>query len=664
MSTSPPDSDQLISELIDAEEACLGEINYAVDAYAAHRLEQIKSYHTELNSLKKERLETVSWHEKNKITQKLVEKEAYNPASFLPEFHQVDTPYFASFSIVDDNPKIGRQRFLLGKQNLFKENKVVIIDWRQSAISSLYYEYESGDEYDEDINGTERTGILTDKRRYTIKVRSLFRIETDDLVVEKRDGEWQKSGDNRPVSTAARKEEAADHHLCDIVSLISPEQFHLITKKYHGCLRLQGSAGAGKTTIALHRLSYLVYNYPAKFRQEKCMVLMFNRVLRDYVAAAVDDMLGPKTVVETFHSWAAMSLRGLGLKKISFTTEVPSQYDMIKKSSGMAALVAEYAETAENAVAIEHLFRMYSSKSLTEKHLASDFDAALLQSFRNYYSRQLSQGNSQKNSIGFSDAGVLLRLFQIRTLEKNPQASNPALNYFDHLVIDEAQDFSQIELECLFNAATEERSITICADPNQQILHFIDSSGLDNFQLNLQKKGISSEELTVSYRSTKEIMVVANNVLGLDKVEEGRSGEPVFFGQYRSKEDALVHLARRVEHEQSRSPNGLIAVICKHKSEIDQLYRKLRAIPGVRKDPRRFQPGVLITNAHQVKGLEFTSVIVWNATQKSYNESKADRNLLYVVASRACDRLAVLCYDNPSQYIQKFFATAPLIDQD
>ena len=62
-----------------------------------------------------------NWNEKNKLTQKLREKEAYNPISFLPEFHNADSPYFASFSIEDDNPKIGSQKFLLGKQNLFKE---------------------------------------------------------------------------------------------------------------------------------------------------------------------------------------------------------------------------------------------------------------------------------------------------------------------------------------------------------------------------------------------------------------------------------------------------------------------------------------------------------------------------------------------------------------
>jgi DNA helicase IV len=96
-------------------------------------------------------------------------------------------------------------------------------------------------------------------------------------------------------------------------------------------------------------------------------------------------------------------------------------------------------------------------------------------------------------------------------------------------------------------------------------------------------------------------------------------------------------------------------VICKHKSEIDLLYRKLRAIPGVRKEPRRFQPGVLITNAHQVKGLEFTAVVVWNATEKNYSDAISDRNLLYVVVSRACDRLAILCYDTPSRYLKKYF---------
>jgi len=640
-------------ELISLEESRLSGILQTIKDYQIHRRQQFAKHRLQIDELKKERLNSQNWPEKNRLTEKIRDKEAYNPAKYLPEFDQTHSPYFASCSIEDDNPKIGKQTFLIGKQSLFKDNKVVIIDWRQASISTLYYEYEPGEDYDEEINGRERTGLLTQKTKYTIKASELVRIEhSEGTVLKKTANKWHQAGKGN--TTSQQKEDAGDHHLVDIVSLISPEQFQLITKGYHGCLRLQGSAGAGKTTIALHRLSYLIFNYPEKFRPERCLVLMFNRALRNYVAATVKEMIGPQTPVETFHSWAARSLRALGLKKISFTANCPQEFDRIKKSSGMAKLVREYAATAKDALPTKHLFSLYSSSRLAEKFLADDTPPALLKKFIEYYSRKLAEPQ-QTNEIAFADVGVFLRLFQIRVGLRG-DTENLAYNYFDHMVIDEAQDFSQVELECLFHATSKERSLTICADPNQQILNFVDSTGLENFQLDLQASGVSAEKLEVSYRSTMEIMEVANTVLGNVNTDGKRHGEPVYFGKHLNIDDALLDLERLVRLEQEKSPNGLIAVICKQKNQVNQIYGKLRIIPGTRKDPQNFQAGILVINVHQVKGLEFTSVIAWDVSSQSYRaNSPNDRNLLYVCLSRACDRLAVFSHTTPSPYLNNFF---------
>ena len=639
--------------LIEKEEARLADVLQTIRQYGQDRKDKLASFWQELDALKKERLDAVSWQEKNRLTEKLRDKEAYNPHKYLPEFSQEDSPYFASFAIEDNDSRIKQQEFLLGKQSLFKDSKVVIIDWRQAAVSALYYEYEAGEEYEEEINGTERTGLLAEKNKYTIKARELLHIESSNgEVYEKRSAGWRRIDEKRTTSTD--KQDSADHHLVDIVSLISPDQFRLITREYHGCLRLQGSAGAGKTTIALHRLSYLVFNYPEKFRVDRCLVLMFNRALRDYVSVTVDEMLGRDAQVETFHTWALRSLRSLGLRKISLVSNVaPSEFDSMKKTSGMAELIKEYAQSAGDAVAVEHLLRMYSSEALLTKFLSTEVRPALIKKFTDYY-RQRLENLTNTNEIAFSDVGILLRLFQLRTLKKNPSAENFALNYFDHLVIDEAQDFSQVELECLFAASSRERSLTICADPNQQILSFVDSSGLKNFELQLRKSGVTEELLEVSYRSTAEIMEVANMVIGKGPETGGRKGEPVIFRRCSTKDEALTSLKETVLVQQEQSPNGLIAVVCRQKNQVNYVYEALKIVPGTRKEPQRFQPGILVTNAHQVKGLEFTAVVAWNVSAHDYRASNAqDRNLLYVVLSRACDRLAIFCHEEPSSYIKE-----------
>jgi DNA helicase IV len=341
------------------------------------------------------------------------------------------------------------------------------------------------------------------------------------------------------------------------------------------------------------------------------------------------------------------------LRKITLATlAVPSEFDSVKKTSGMAELVKEYAQSATDAVAAAHLLKMYSSEALLTKYVSAEVQPTLIKKFADYY-RQRQENLENANEIAFSDVGILLRLFQLRTLRKNPQAENFALNYFDHLVIDEAQDFSQVELECLYAASSSERSLTICADPNQQILGFVDSSGLKNFELQLRKSGVTEELLEVSYRSTAEIMEVANRVIGKDMEKGGRQGEPVIFQKCANKDEALVALKEIVLAQQEQAPNGLIAVVCRQKNQVNYVYESLKMVPGVRKEPQRFQPGILVTNAHQVKGLEFTAVVAWNVSAQDYRANNdQDRNLLYVVLSRACDRLAVFCHEEPSPYIK------------
>lgn len=637
------------------EEARLADIVQTIVKYSQERRAKLVEYKQELDELKKDRLDSVNWQEKNSLTEKLRDKEHYDPQKYLTEFTQAHSPYFASFVIEDDDPKIGRQEYLLGKQNLFKDNRVMILDWRQAAISSLYYEYETGDEYDEEINGRERTGIVSEKNKYTIKAAELLRVESaGGQVYEKHGGSWRMAAETH--TTSNDKQDSGDHHLVDIVSLISPEQFRLITREHHGCLRLQGSAGAGKTTIALHRLSYLIFNYPEKFRVERCLVLMFNRALRDYVSVSVEEMLGKTAQVETFHTWALRSLRSLGLRKISFAGfSGPAEFEALKKASGMAGLIKEYAHSAQDAVAAEHLLKMFSAEALLQKHLAAEVRPGLIKKFADYYRQRLEE-RANLHEIAFSDVGILLRLFQLRTLSKSPGAENFALNYFDHMVVDEAQDFSQVELECLFEASSPERSLTICADPNQQILRFVDSSGLDNFALQLRASGVNEERLEVSYRSTAEIMEVANTVIGKEQEAGGRRGEAVAFVKCSGRDEALSRLKETVLAQQEQAPNGLIAVVCRQKNQVNYVYQALKMIPGTRIDPQRFQPGILVTNAHQVKGLEFTAVVAWNVSAKDYRAANdQDRNLLYVVLSRACDRLAVFCHETPSSYLKDFF---------
>ncbi len=540
-------------------------------------------------------------------------------------------PYLAGIAICDDDPKIGRKHILLGKQGLLDGSRAVVTDWRKSQISKLYYEWDEGEEYEDEIGDRERTGTIEKKIAYGISRRELLSLQSGAGSFEKQNGVWGEPGQQN--SSVIKKEASGDHRMVDIVSLIDRDQFGLITRNSDGCLYLTGGAGCGKTTVALHRLSYLIFNQPELFRPKRCLVVMFNKSLRNYVKKTSVDLLTNQLPVETFHSWAVGAMRSLGINA-SFTAKGEGGLTTLKKSSGMYAALLEYVGTRGRESALEDLAAFYGDSALWRRHLGGSpqVDALAREG------RRLLDGPARE--IAFDDAGVMIHLAQLRN--KGTECPG-ALGWYDHVLVDEAQDLSLVELHALMFATTGRRSLTVCADEKQKILDFVDSAGFSAFQLQLKNAGLSSGELGISYRSTRQIMALASRVSGRAVGKVVNEGPDPRFHTFASQVEALSALRRSVGALLAREKNSLTAIICRFKHEAQSVYGALKELPGVRLQTAdlSFEPGLLITNAHQVKGLEFSGVILWNPSQKSYPATDLGKNLLYVAITRASNRLAI-----------------------
>ena len=628
--------DSATTDFVSEEEQRLVEICEAADRYGCERKEQLRGHHQKVRVLKTERLNSNNPREIDKITFEIESLSQYDPAKYLIPFEQMASPYLAGITIRDDDPKIGRKHILLGKQSLMVGSKVMVTDWRKAQISKLYYEWEEGEEYEDDIGDRERSGTIEKKIAYGISRRELLSLQTGAGAFEKRDGVWGVPAQQN--SSVAKKEISGDHRMVDIVSLISPEQFALIARKNEGCLYLTGGAGCGKTTVALHRLSFLIFNQPERFRAQRCLVVMFNKSLRNYVKKTSVDLLTNQLPVETFHSWAVKAMRSLGVK-VSFTSTGEGGLTTLKKSSGIYAALLDYVKTPGADSLLEDLGAFYADSALWRRHLGniSNLDALGRQG-----RRLLAGGNTE---IAFDDAGVLILLGQLR---KPGMELADALGWYDHVLVDEAQDLSLVELHALMFATTQRRSLTVCADEKQKILDFVDSAGFSAFQMELQNAGLSSGELDISYRSTRQIMALASRVSGRPVGKVVNEGPDPRFHEFATQVDALSQLRRSVGVLLEREKSSLTAIICRFKHEAETVYAALRELRGVRLQTAdlSFEPGILITNAHQVKGLEFSGVILWNPTQKAYPVTDMGKNLLYVAITRASDRLAV--YHNES----------------
>lgn len=618
-------------EIVKQEIERLDRIHEAIGRYAVDRLQTIARHEAHTKELEQERLACVDWREKNDLTEKLIEHGHHSPRKYLHEYTQKASPYFGILGIHDNDRRIGKKEYLIGNQTLMDGQRVVIIDWRKAEITAPFYEgYDIGEEYELTVRGVEREGVITRRDKLTIVRMVLDRIETPTEVHELRGGEWHKNG-SAGQSSADTKERSEDHRMVDsIAALISPEQFRAITRQREGVVVINGAAGAGKTTVALHRLSFLMFDAPEKYRPERCIVLMFNRVLRDYVKQSSDTLLGPVRV-DTYSAWSLTALAALGVHSLRTVFDDP--FAAQKKSTRMPALLARYVKETARIEPVTDLWR-FLMQDYVVTSLFTDAGAEFLRTAKRKF-------EERERVVSFSDVSILLRLVQLRRPAGTVVAG--ALNAYDHIVIDEAQDLSSLELRTIVAATSPSRSLTICADEKQQILSFLDSQGFSSVMAQLHSQGLEKENLTVSYRCPREIVELASRVSGR-QVDTSKAHAGVLeFHHARSAAESMAKVRLVVEELVKSAPGSLSGVICKKKADVKALHAALAGVPGLHAEGEiSFSPGVQVIHAHAIKGVEFTNVILYNPSSFDYRQTDADRNLLYVAITRASRTLHIV----------------------
>lgn len=619
-------------DIVLQEQQRLEAVLSSIEETARQNKAKIASHDAYTAELQKERLESVSWREKNSLAEKLVENDKFDPAKYLTSFQMTDSPYFGVVGINDTDKRIGVKEYLIGKQGFVShDNRALIVDWRKAPISRFYYDYEVGEEYLETIQGKDREGVITRRDTVDIFKRSLRRIESGEDVYEHACGGWVKN-EKKYHTTTDTKVANQDHRMVDIVSLISPEQFHMITSDAtDGCTLITGGAGSGKTVVSLHRLSCLQFNEPDRFTPDRCLVLMFNKVLRNYVRQTSSELLG-NTRVDTFSAWALSAITALTGKVIKPVAgdDLTTQ----KKSSKLSALLVRYVKEVQEAEPVQDLWRFYGQPYVLDAMFGEEkLKETFLADLRQRYS-------VRSQEVSFADLSVLLRLCQMR--EKEGPVRD-ALGWYAHIIVDEGQDLSLLELEAVLAATDKRHSITLSADSKQKILSWVDAADFDIFHKNLKEVGVSHETLSVSYRCPKEIMALASRISNRGSEQIGRHSGVLEYHKAVDEEDALVMLRRLVEKMLDDDPNSLTAVICKKKTDERMLHKALSGVKGLHKPGElTFEPGALVTIAHQVKGVEFANVILYDPNTKDFRKSALDQNLLYVCVTRACKRLDIV----------------------
>lgn len=187
----------------------------------------------------------------------------------------ISVPYFARIDFKEDKQN-DIKKIYIGKTGIFDNNyEIVVTDWR-APISSIYYDGQLGKVQYECPDGIIE-GDLSKKRVYTIE-NSILK-DYQDIDITTNDKFLQDC-----------LTENSDSRLKNIISTIQSEQNKIIREKMSKPLIVQGVAGSGKTTVALHRIAYLVYTYEKEFKPNEFLIIAPNKFFLNYISNVLPDL--------------------------------------------------------------------------------------------------------------------------------------------------------------------------------------------------------------------------------------------------------------------------------------------------------------------------------------------------------------------------------------
>lgn len=436
---------------------------------------------------------------------------------------------------------------------------------------------------------------------------------------------------------------------------LHPAQAALVAREWKGPARVTGSAGTGKTIVALHRAVHIARSDHAA----RVLLTTFSKPLARALEAKRDILTEAEPELRS-----RIAVRPLDQAATELYTRVFSQPNRATEAQVRAAIAEARKAGLGGALSAEFLFEEWTE--LVDAWGVADADGyAVLPRI----GRRTRLGSQQREAAWSVFAFVRQWLEQRRLVTwaaiycaLTEWLGKGAVLPFTHVVVDEAQDLSVAQVQLLGQVAkVRGDALFLAGDIGQRIFHLPFSWA----KLGLDVRG-RSHCLKVNYRTSHQIRAAADRLLppaitDMDGIEEGRRGtvsvfdgpapEVALFGDAAAEGKAVTAWlgARLGEGIESRQ----IAVLVRGEG---QLARARAAVKSAGLDPRA-EGGVAIAAMHGAKGLEFRAVCVMACDEDVLPDPvrlaaigdvaeleaayETERHLLYVACTRARDRLMV-----------------------
>lgn len=582
-----------------------------------------------------------------------------------------ESPYFAriDFSLGEGETAA---RYYIGRFAFTHGNEPLIFDWR-APIASMFYDCEIGPAgYDAPMGRIE--GELTRKRQFKIKNGILEYVLESSVNIQ--DDVLQ-----RELS------QTSDEKMKSIIATIQKEQNQIIRNEKAKTMIIQGVAGSGKTSIALHRIAFLLYRFQDRLSAHNVTIISPNKVFGDYIAGVLPE-LGEEPIFELgFGDLADVQLEGvIGFEpdKDPLETEDAAWKERVRFKSTLefVRLLEQFAAEATTlifepvditfgqfSVAAEWIrdrFFSYQRDSIkkrltmmaddihdrfdSENFMGDDIPRArvilksltamlkikntlgLYKQFYQWLERPDLLALPKRHTLEWADVFPFLYLHGIFEGLKESR-------HIKHLVVDEMQDYTPIQyvvINRLFPCPK-----TVLGDFGQSI----NPNHLHNLaQLQELYREAVLVELNKSYRSTYEIINFAKKIGPME-----RHGEMPTVIPCADQQERLEKMKDKINAFLQRN-GGSLGIILKTNSDAKEMYNLLSQefdIQLITPDSTRFVNGISITSVPMSKGLEFDEVLVPDVSEDTYH-TEYDRSLLYIACTRAMHRLTLLCAEKDS----------------
>ena len=600
-----------------------------------------------------------------------------------------DSPFFGRVDFRYDGDEEA-ETFYIGIGNLSESagSLPLVYDWR-APVSGLFYDYDKGPAYYEAPSGIFEGEVIS-KWQYKIrKGKMLYEFESDVKIDDEILG--AELGSNGEVQ------------LKNIVRTIQKEQNEIIRNTKDRIMVIQGAAGSGKTSVALHRIAYLLYHDRENLKSSNVLILSPNGVFADYISHILPE-LGEENIREmSFDLFAYRELQDIvgdcedRYDQIEHTVLNPKIQDICREKqspefvSKLDGFVLRLEDELMNFRDVEYrgctlsekeiidlfyfkfldvplLSRMHSVaeyfidqvETLRDRDLSDEEREEVMECFRSMYEtrdcyvlysrflekegyRPLPHCQIEKRRLRYEDVYPVLYLKYTLYQCRNHHG-------IKHVVVDEMQDYSWIQYLLIHKMFPCRMTILgdkaqTMEDETQDVLKFLPK---------IFGKDIRKIVMNRSYRNTMEVAQYANHLTGIEDMELfERHGEPVDERTFSSTEEALETVLEKWLNRREEFETEALIFLTEREAEHAFLYieKRLKEIAPeaenqlcyMNRDSQSFKKGLTVTTFYLAKGLEFDQVFgIFEEDRESGLQCQAK----YITATRALHELHMYMTEN------------------